>query len=440
MACRCSGRHASRGIFVFHRAFPSGMRIRRLLLAALLAACGRTAPAPPATLVLVDSSETIGRLAREPMLVQHPAGALFVAGYGDTLPHLWRSDDDGRSWTPVHLGTPADGAIGNSDVDLAVGPDSTLYFLDMSFDRRALEGTRMDLATSRDAGATWQWRQLSDTRLDDRPWIDVAPDNVAHAIWNDGAGVSHVRSTDGGRTWEERPRIHPRGGSSHLAVGPRGELAVRVVPLSVSGNSFNPGEDWLFVSIDRGDHWERRTPPGTRAWRAMRDTTVAPPAWREAPQPRWVEPVAWDATGALFSLWAHDRRVWLARSRDLGATWTTWEVARDSAVTYYPYLIARGDGQLAASWFTGTGDATVASVALLDVAGDAAPRVLRAPSFAPEAFQPGVPPDAAGRRSSAGEYLGLAFLRDGSLGVAVPIQHPAAQRLGVAFRRYARRP
>jgi hypothetical protein len=414
--------------------------VRRLYLPflSLAFACAprgeRTDAAP--VLTLADSSEFIDRLGREPMVVQHPAGAIFVAGYGDTVPHLWRSEDNGRHWASVALGDRAAGAIGNSDVELAVGPDSTLYFLTMSFDRQKLEGTRIDLATSHDAGTNWQWQQLSDTRLDDRPWIDVSPANTAHAIWNDGAGVAHVRSTDGGRTWTELSRIHPMGGSSHLAVGLNGELAVRVVPISVSGNSFNAGEDWLFISTDGGESWVKQAPPGTRVWRAMRDTTVSPPSWSEAPQPRWVEPIAWDATGALFSLWGHENRVWLARSRDRGATWNTWEVAHDSAVTYFPYLIARGDGQLAASWFTGTGDALVASVAYIETAGDGTPRIARAAPFRPEAFQPGMPPDTATTRSAAGEYLGMSFLADGSVGVAVPIQHPAAQRLGFAFRRY----
>jgi photosystem II stability/assembly factor-like uncharacterized protein len=387
-------------------------------------------------LTLADSSEFIGRLGREPMVVQHPGGAIFVAGYGDTVPHLWRSDDNGRSWAMVNVGERADGAYGNSDVELAVGPDSTLYFLNMSFDRQKLEGTRIDLATSRDGGVTWQWHQLSDTRLDDRPWIDVAPSNVAHAIWNDGAGVSYVRSADGGRTWTERPHIHPRGGSSHLAVGPNGELAVRVVPISVSGNSFNAGEDWLFISRDGGETWVKHTPPGTREWRAMRDTTVNPPTWNEAPQPRWVEPLAWDATGALYSLWGHDNRMWLARSRDQATSWTTWEIAHDSAVTYFPYLIARGDGQLAASWVTGAGNTLRATVAYIETAGDGAPRIVRAPSFLPDAFEAGFPPDTTPARSAAGEYLGMTFLTDGGLGVAVPIQHPAAGRVGFAFRRY----
>ena len=414
------------------------MQLPRLLLLVVLLACdaGEGARTAPATLALVDSSESIGQLAREPMVVQHPAGAIFVAGYGDTLPHLWRSDDNGHTWASVDVGTQADGAFGNSDVELAIGPDSTLYFLNMSFDRQTLEGTRIDLATSRNAGATWQWQQLSDTRLDDRPWIDVSPGNDAHAVWNDGAGIAQVRSTDGGRSWTELSRVHPMGGSSHMAVGPGGEVAVRVVPMSVSGNSFNPGEDWIFVSTDHGASWAKRAPPGTRVWQAMRDTTVDPPTWNEAPQPRWVEPIAWDATGALFSFWGHDNRMWLARSRDQGQTWTTWEVAHDSAVTYFPYLVARGDGQLAASWFTGTGDALHATVAYIETTGERPPRVARAPSFRPEAYQAGFGPDTTPTPTAAGEYLGMSFLQDGSLAVAVPIQHAAGKRMGFAFRRY----
>ncbi len=132
--------------------------------------------------------------------------------------------------------------------------------------------------------------------------------------------------------------------------------------------------------------------------------------------------------------------MWLARSRDQGVTWTTWEIANDSAVTYFPYLVARGDGQLAASWFTGTGDALRATMAYIEVAGDRQPRVARAPSFQPEAYQAGFGADSTPTPSAAGEYLGMSFLKDGSLGVAVPIQHPGGRRMGFAFRRYEVRP
>jgi hypothetical protein len=37
--------------------------------------------------------------------------------------------DGGNRWTRVNVGSEADGAIGNSDVDLAMARDGTLYFV-----------------------------------------------------------------------------------------------------------------------------------------------------------------------------------------------------------------------------------------------------------------------------------------------------------------------
>ncbi|MGE0441955.1 MAG: sialidase family protein [Gemmatimonadales bacterium] len=369
-------------------------------------------------------------LAREPMVVRHPGGALFLSGYSDPEPRLWRSDDDGATWRRIPVGDSASGAAGNSDVDLAVGPDGTLYFITMVFDRAALEGVSIQVAASHDTGATWQWTRLSGTRLADRPWIEVAPDGTAHAIWNDGAGVAHAMSTDGGRTWTEGPRVNPLGGSSHLAVGPNGELAVNVVPLSASGNRFDAGVAFVATSTDRGATWTRHPPPGEREWFPMRDTTTTPPTWSLPPQPRWVEPLAFDAAGALYSLWVSGPAVHLARSADLGATWTTWQVAGSEATPFFPYLVARGPGELAASWFT-AGDSLLAHVAVLRVGTDSTPAVALAPPFRPESYSPA----DSSQGDSAGEYLPLVWLPDG-LGVASPIQHPAASRLGFSWRRY----
>ena len=135
---------------------------------------------------------------------------------------------------------------------------------------------------------------LSKTRFDDRPWVKVAPDGTAHVIWNDGAGVCHAVSRDGGLTWTERDRIHPQGGSSHLAVGPSGEVAVRVIPTSAAGMKIDEGIDLIAVSIDGGMTWQKRAAPGTREWNLL-----------PFPVPRWVEPLAWDEKGALYSFWTN---------------------------------------------------------------------------------------------------------------------------------------
>jgi len=105
-------------------ALPVGV----LSVLALAAGCSnaddrRTAPAvtsaatPAATLVLSNPVDHLYGLGREPRIVAHPDGTLFVSGYGEPTPSLWKSGDLGATWTRVNVGTEATGAIGNSDVD-----------------------------------------------------------------------------------------------------------------------------------------------------------------------------------------------------------------------------------------------------------------------------------------------------------------------------------
>ena len=64
--------------------------VRVFALVVLASACGKPAAprslAAPTRLVLVDSVDQLDALAREPMVVRHQSGALFVTGYWDTIP------------------------------------------------------------------------------------------------------------------------------------------------------------------------------------------------------------------------------------------------------------------------------------------------------------------------------------------------------------------
>lgn len=393
--------------------------------------CGQDdAPAlPPLT-----TAPPVVRLARvavrEPMVAEHPDGTLFVAGFTRAVeeslqpPKLFKSIDAGTTWEAVDVGTPAEGAIGNSDVDLAVGPDGTLYFLTMGFDRTRGEGTHVAVGVSRDVGRTWTWTYLSQDRFDDRPWIEVAPDGVVHVIWNDGQGVSHAVSTDAGHTWTERPRIHPRGGSSHLAVGPGGEIAVRITPRSASGNRYDADVDLIAVSVNEGRTWEKVPPPGHRVWgNDPSDTDLLP---------RWVEPLAWDADGALYHLWSEGSALWLGRSADRGNTWESWTIATGEEPLYFPFLAGRGPGELAATWFSGSGDSLRAHVALITARAGAQPTVRSAEPFQLDVWRT---TQGAPTREPGGEYLPVLFLSDGDLGVVAPIQNPLENRRGFAWYR-----
>jgi len=128
---------------------------------AMLNGCsGRENATVPQQLTPLDAVDVIGRRARETMIARGADRTLFVTGYGEDTPSLWRSNDEGRTWTSVDIGAAKDGAIGNSDTDLAVAPDGTVYLAEMSFDRDKGEGLQMSIAASRDSGATWKWLAL----------------------------------------------------------------------------------------------------------------------------------------------------------------------------------------------------------------------------------------------------------------------------------------
>ena len=377
------------------------------------------------TLAAAERREHLDTLAREPMLVEHPSGALFVAAYNRVRPALWKSVDAARTWTRVDVGTAADGAVGNSDVDLAIAPDGTLYFASMTYDNVAHEGRQIAVGASRDGGATWRWTTVSRARFDDRPWIAVAPDGTAHLVWNDGRGVHHAHSGDRGATWTRRADVHERGGSSHLAVGPRGELAVRVTPGAASANVCDTGTELVAVSADGGATWTRHAAPGLpRADGCEQHPNDVP---------RWVDPIAWDAAGALYALWTDTIGVHVARSADRGATWAVRPVApraRGGATAFFPYLAARGRGALAATWLASRGDTLRWHAAAIAFDGDT-PRVRVSDALPLESWR-GTPPSA----DAAGEYLAVRWLRDGSFAVVTPVQHAAAGRLGFTWWRF----
>ncbi len=392
--------------------------------------------ATPKTLVSTQGVDHLGRLAREPMVVELSDGTLFVSGYdGDEekSPSLWRSGDHGATWESVNVGSKANGAIGNSDVDLAVDRDGTLYLVAMSYDSKANEGTRIAAGVSKNVGATWSWKILSENRFDDRPWVVVAPNGRAHVIWNDGNGVRYAVSHDRGASWDVRPRINEQGGSSHLAIGPHGELAVRIIPPSASGNKFTPGVDLIAVSSDGGKTWQKHPAPGQRDWS---------PIFENKGTPRWVEPVAWDASGALYYLWGSSTGLWLARSLDQGETWTNWHIVERDEVSYYPYLIARGRGELAATWSSGQSETLQVHVARINVSeGKASPQVIESQPFQIDAWSrvsEEHPADPV-HRVTAGEYIPVTFLRAGGLGVVTTIQNRPEKRLGFTWWKFVQR-
>src|SRR5262249_36208351 len=160
---------------------------------------------------------------REPALLVTPRGEFFVAGYGrnddgelQVEPRIWLSRDGGAQWERLPVDAGAQGVIGNSDTSLARAPDGTIYFASLYFDRhrpagQRAKGDQFGVGASHDGGRTWKWTSLSKNLHDDRGWVAVGPDGVAHVVWNDGEHVYHSTSADGGASWSQPVSIHAGG-------------------------------------------------------------------------------------------------------------------------------------------------------------------------------------------------------------------------------------
>jgi hypothetical protein len=121
----------------------------------------------------------------------------------------------------------------------------------------------------------------------------------------------------------------------------------------------------------------------------------------------------------------------LARSRDFGKTWRqSLVVETKDATAFFPYLIARGNGELAATWFAakmpGWGSLRL-HVARFHVSDDGNPQNVHTVAFAIDVVSTQKEPP------TAGEYIPLAFLRNGRLAVATPIQDRVAKRIGFSY-------
>ena len=388
------------------------------------------------SLAPLESVDHVEHLAREPAIRQHPNGNLFVTGYAadrepepQTVPRLWKSKDGGTTWSLVNIGGEKEGALANSDVSLAIAPDGTIYLTrSMRFDVKAGEGVHIVVGVSKDDGQSWRWKMLSKKRFDDRPWVAVSPDGTAHVIWNDGSAVYHVTSSDRGATWSDPQIVHRNGGSSYLAVGPNGEIAVRVVPLSASGNMYSEGIDLIAISRDRGKTWQEIAAPGKRDWAPM---------GTEGTVPRWVEPLAWGPNSEFYSLWTDIKGVWVARSADHGATWKFHKVADVDALSYYPDLAVRSSRELAATWVSGAGEALRWRACVIRFErGEDEPVVALSEPLRIKSWSKVDAPDPIFVQTAAGEYLQPVFLEDGTLSVVTPIQDPKADRYGFTFWKF----
>jgi photosystem II stability/assembly factor-like uncharacterized protein len=180
---------------------------------------------------------------------------------------VWKSDDYGRTWSPIFDGqqTQSIGAIAVSPSD-----SNNLYVASGEGLRRPDLSVGDGIYKSIDAGKTWQHLGLRDGQQIPALAIDPHNPNLIFAAVlghpygaNEERGI--FRSTDGGQNWKKVLYKDENTGGSDVVIDP---LHPNVVYASLwesrlgpweDGNSYEGTHGGLFKSTDGGETWNKLT-------------------------------------------------------------------------------------------------------------------------------------------------------------------------------------
>jgi photosystem II stability/assembly factor-like uncharacterized protein len=224
---------------------------------------------------------------------------------------VWRSDDYGRTWTPIFDKQPTQ-SIGA----IAVAPSDANVIYVASGEGLA----RPDLSVgdgiyrSDDAGLTWTHLGLRDGQQ--IPAIAVDPRNpkrVFAAVLGHPYGPNEERgiflSEDGGATWTKTLYVNENTGGSDVQFDPANPDIVYAALWEVRqgpwefGNEYSGTHGGLFRSTDGGKNW-RRLEQGLPEGVEQINFAIAP-----------------SDSKRMYAAVAYGRSVGIFRSDDAGATW-----------------------------------------------------------------------------------------------------------------------
>jgi photosystem II stability/assembly factor-like uncharacterized protein len=187
--------------------------------------------------------------------------------FGSVGGGVWKSENSGRTWTPVFDSQPI-GSIGA--IGVAPSNPNVVYVGTGEADMRSQVSFGNGMYKSTDAGKTWTHIGLDNTRQIGRVLVDPKNPNVVFV-----AALGHVyganpdrgvyRSRDGGATWERVLFKNDNVGAIDLAFDPQNSKIVyatlwktRRPPWSIYPPSYGPGSG-IFKSMDGGTTWQPLT-------------------------------------------------------------------------------------------------------------------------------------------------------------------------------------
>jgi photosystem II stability/assembly factor-like uncharacterized protein len=191
--------------------------------------------------------------------------------FGSVGGGVWKTENAGRTWTPISDDGIPIGSIGA----IAVAPSNAaiLYVGTGESDIRSQNSYGIGMFKSTDAGKTWTHIGLDNTRQIGRVVVDPTDPNRVYVaalgnIYGPNPDRGVYRSTDGGATWKKvlfKPNDPGNVGAADIAIDPAHPSvlyaslwATRRPPWSVYAPSNMPGSG-LYKSTDGGDTWKQLT-------------------------------------------------------------------------------------------------------------------------------------------------------------------------------------
>ena len=320
-----------------------------------------------------STSATCYNPCGEPSLVVSPVdGTLYVSTPRTILvccntqaSPVWKSSDDGTSWSNPIFPSGAENATTGGDTELAVDKRGTVYEGELWLGSDSIY-------ISPDKGSTWSWSPASHDVGADREWFVYSPQEDALYGWYDGfKGLMVVKA----------PLTTPLG-SSAASFFPIERVVVPECAAGLATNCPDVVDSAAGIPILPGT-----TSPGRPTISPVDGTLYFTFPYQVAGQGVGIAstsdggqtfsynfvkgagggnfgdtgndfPVsAVDSAGNLYVAWIENKgdgfNLYLAASKDKGATWTTpTEVSKGiSATAVFPNVVAGAPGQVAVSWY-----------------------------------------------------------------------------------------